>query len=194
VSADPLPDWYYGPEGRGWTVDDLDRLPPEAPRRLEIIDGGLVAMSPQSMFHLLAITEIENGLRSQAPDNLIVAREWTVALPDGDGPEPDVVVFNQGAYRSEAQTRVEAKHVRLVVEVVSPSSRKRDLVRKPQLYADAGIEHYWIVERKDASTVVREHQFRSSGGYALVSTQHDQFATVPPFPVELDLSPKALDL
>jgi len=43
-----LPEWLYpGPDG-GWTADDLDALPPDAPRRIELIDGALVLMSPQS--------------------------------------------------------------------------------------------------------------------------------------------------
>nr|WP_302852056.1 hypothetical protein [Streptomyces sp. CNQ085] len=31
MTAEPLPDWFYPPPG-GWTADDLDRLPPDAPR------------------------------------------------------------------------------------------------------------------------------------------------------------------
>lgn len=36
--------------------------------------------------------------------------------------------------------------MRLVVEVTSPSNRRTDTVTKLDLYARAGIRHYWIVD------------------------------------------------
>jgi Uma2 family endonuclease len=33
----------------------------------------------------------------------------------------------------------------LAVEVVSPDSENRDRARKPQLYAEAGIPHFWRI-------------------------------------------------
>lgn len=45
LSAEPLPDWFMPPPG-GWTADDLDRLPPEAPQHIELIDGALIVVSP----------------------------------------------------------------------------------------------------------------------------------------------------
>lgn len=192
MSAAPVPEWFYPPEGRAWTVDDLDNLPPDAPRRLEIIDGALVVMSPQSAFHTLALDVITFGLREQAPDQLIVIREWTVALPNGDGPEPDVLVADRSAIENLDQTRVAAEHVHLAVEVVSPDSRKRDLVRKPQLYAEAGIEHYWTVDREVNTTVVLTYQLDPTVGYRLTGEHSDHVSCTTPFPVELDLSTKAL--
>jgi Uma2 family endonuclease len=34
----------------------------------------------------------------------------------------------------------------LVVEVLSPSTSRRDLIRKRQAYAHAGIRHYWVFD------------------------------------------------
>ena len=34
----------------------------------------------------------------------------------------------------------------LVIEIVSPQRRSRDLVKKRELYARHGIPHYWIVD------------------------------------------------
>ena len=39
-----------------------------------------------------------------------------------------------------------AAAVILAVETVSPESEIRDRERKPVLYAEAGIEHFWLVE------------------------------------------------
>src|ERR1700744_180770 len=82
-----LPEWLYpGPDG-GWTADDLDKLPPDAPRRIELIDGALVLMSPQTAFHMLVIDLVVAGMRP--PGGLHVAREMSVRLNDRQRPEPD---------------------------------------------------------------------------------------------------------
>lgn len=39
-----------------------------------------------------------------------------------------------------------ASEVRLVVEIVSPGSRRMDTVIKHREYADAGIPYYWIAD------------------------------------------------
>ena len=44
----------------------------------------------------------------------------------------------------------------LVIEVVSPSSRKMDYVRKNTVYAEANVREYWIVDpEKERTTVYR---------------------------------------
>jgi hypothetical protein len=73
-----LPEWFYpGPVG-GWTADDLDDLPPEAPRRIELIDGALIIMSPQNTFHMLMINSLL--ARIQPPQGLYVAREMDLTI------------------------------------------------------------------------------------------------------------------
>lgn len=194
MSPASVPEWFYPPEGREWTVDDLDNLPPEAPRHVEIIDGALIVMAPFRHFHTEAIHALFHGLKGQAPDSFKVASDWAMALPNGDGPVPDVLVVDRQAYHGRNQTRVEAKDVILAVEVVSPDSRKRDLVRKPQLYAEAGIRHYWIVDDSDPTTTIQTYRLGPDGTYKLTGEHQDQLIGNEPFPIDLDLSAKALDL
>ena len=41
-----------------------------------------------------------------------------------------------------------------MIEIVSPSSRKMDYVRKPALYQETGVQEYWIVDpEKEIVTV-----------------------------------------
>jgi Uma2 family endonuclease len=44
----------------------------------------------------------------------------------------------------------------LVVEILSPSTRRFDLTLKRQLYAEMGIPSYWIVDIKEPSVLVLE--------------------------------------
>lgn len=68
MTVAPQPTWPVRPEG-GWTADDLDRLP-NLPPHTELIDGSLVFVSPQALFHLYAIRLLEFGLYSAEPSHL----------------------------------------------------------------------------------------------------------------------------
>jgi hypothetical protein len=55
---------------------------------------------------------------------------------------PDAALFD----RAPDEVRpVPASHVKVIVEVISPSSRKADKLDKMAEYADAGIPFYWLV-------------------------------------------------
>jgi Uma2 family endonuclease len=47
----------------------------------------------------------------------------------------------------------------LVVEVLSPTTRRRDLVNKREYYLDAGVGEYWLVdgERREIRVIRRGH-------------------------------------
>ncbi len=62
----------------------------------------------------------------------------------------------------------------LVVEVLSPSTRARDLGIKLRRYAAAGVPHYWTL---DPVTRVLEERRLANDGYELVGTygEHESF-------------------
>lgn len=180
-TADPLPDWLRPPP-RGFTADDLDRLP-----HTELIDGSLAFVSPQSAFHLLAMDLLETGLRRCVPDTVRVRREMTVTLDNRQRPEPDVLVIN--AAGNLDQTTYQAKDVVLTVEVVSPDSERRDRERKPQLYAQAGIRHFWRVENVAGRAAVYVYELDpATHAYALTGIHHDRLALTVPFDIDIDLT------
>lgn len=57
------------PPPEGWTADDLGRIP-GLPTHTELIDGSLVARSPQTAFHSRTTRLLDNGVLAQAPDHL----------------------------------------------------------------------------------------------------------------------------
>ncbi|MFG1701974.1 Uma2 family endonuclease [Nonomuraea sp. M3C6] len=146
-----LPEWFYpGPPG-GWTADMLDHLPPDAPRHVELIDGSLIMMSPQTGFHMLALRLFERWLRP--PKELMAVREMTVTLGLRQRPEPDILVVNRSAFSTKG-TSFKPEDVHLVVEVVSEESKERDRSTKPIKYSNAGIKHFWRVEQENGLPVV----------------------------------------
>ncbi|MEV5514668.1 Uma2 family endonuclease [Streptomyces flaveolus] len=138
------PAWPIPPEG-GWTADDLDRLP-NLPPHTELIDGSLVFVSPQTLFHSRAVDFLNWQLQSLAPSQYEVIREFTIDIDRQNRPEPDVIVVWGDVVDDPEQTRYPAEAVILAIEVVSAESVSRDRETKPLKYARAGIGHYWRVE------------------------------------------------
>ncbi|MEU6744220.1 Uma2 family endonuclease [Streptosporangium sandarakinum] len=182
-----LPDWAFPPPG-GFTAEDLDRIP-QLPEHTELIDGSLVFVSPQASFHMRAITLLESGLRQHAPRKFRVRREMGVVLGPKQRPEPDVSVILAAAEQSPGQTFYRAEDVTLVAEVVSPESKERDRKRKPSLYAEAGIRHFWLVEEDDGRPVVHTYELdHVTGAYVITGVHHDRLKLSSPFEVDIDLT------
>lgn len=186
--------WPVPPQD-GYTVDDLFTLP-DLPPHTELLDGSLVFVSPQRDFHTIMIDLLMVGLRHSVPPQLKVRREMTVVLDRRNGPEPDVSVVRAEAVTGRNVTRYNAADVLLAVEVVPPDSEARDRDAKPQKYAAAGIPNFWLVEMagSDQHPVVRVYELDPvSRTYDLTGTHHDRLKTGVPFPVDIDITPAALD-
>ncbi len=129
-----------------WTYEDLFSLPDDG-RRYEIIEGELCEMpSPTSahgvairnlMFLLGPVIEMLRGWLLTAP--------LDVFFPGADPVQPDIVVLLPDSNASLVVRGIEGPPD-LLVEVLSPSNRGRDLLTKRALYARAGVREYWIVD------------------------------------------------
>ncbi|MEU5659345.1 Uma2 family endonuclease [Streptomyces sp. NPDC047737] len=182
----PEPRWAVPPVG-GWTADDLDTLP-NLPPHTELIDGSLVFVSPQTLFHTRAVSFFEWQLESLAPPELEVVREFTIDIDFQNRPEPDVVVVRADAVESLRQTRFPASSVLLAIEVVSDESVTRDRETKPVKYARAKIPHYWRVENQDGRAVVYVFELEpATGAYTSTGIFHDRMKVSTPFTIDLDL-------
>ncbi|WP_329039983.1 Uma2 family endonuclease [Streptomyces sp. NBC_00178] len=183
----PEPRWAVPPVG-GWTADDLDTLP-NLPPHTELIDGSLVFVSPQTLFHTRAVDFFTWQLQSLAPPELEAVREFTIDIDFQNRPEPDVVVVRADAVESLRQTRFPASSVLLAVEVVSDESVTRDRETKPVKYARARIPHYWRVENQDGRAVVYVFELEpATGAYTSTGIFHDRMKVSTPFAVDLDLT------
>ncbi|MFB9489881.1 Uma2 family endonuclease [Nonomuraea dietziae] len=186
MTTPSLPDWVFPPP-EGFVAEDLDHIP-DLPAHTELIDGSLVFVSPQASFHMRMLSLLEFELRRFAPSTFKVRREMSVILGPNQRPEPDVSLVRAEAARGD-ETFYRAADVALVIEVVSPESRVRDRERKPQLYAQAGIAHFWRVEQQEDRPVVYVYELDpATRGYALSGIHHDRLKLTVPFDVDLDLS------
>lgn len=183
----PEHSWPIPPPG-GWTADDLDTLP-NLPPHTELIDGSLIFVSPQTLFHSRAVDFFNWELQSLVPEGLQVLREFTIDIDRSNRPEPDVIVCRDDAVGDLAQTRLPADSVLLAIEVVSPESIGRDRETKPVKYARAGIPHFWRAENTDGRAVVYVYELDpATQKYVATGIFHDRLKVSVPFPADLDLT------
>lgn len=127
----------------------------ETPSGYTELQEGHVLWSPSCWpDHNVACLELCMRLSQRLPASLtaIPFVDIDLVLVAEDQPgfsrRPDLVVIEQAAmHRVDSEGGlIRASEVRLVIEIVSPGSRRMDTVIKHGEYADAGIPYYWIVD------------------------------------------------
>ncbi len=134
-------------ESDGFTIADLDAMPDDG-RRYELIGGAIVVTPAPGTHHQRGSRKLQRMLEDSCPPrHEVFDAPVNFDLPGGHRVEPDLVV---APFASVADIAI-TPPVFLVVEFISPGSRRHDLVTKRGLYAEAGIEHYWVLDRRDRS-------------------------------------------
>jgi Uma2 family endonuclease len=124
------------------TYADLEALPDDH-NRYELIDGELLVSASPSTAHQRALGALYRLLHAAAPvtcEVFLAPFDWYV--DERNVYQPDLLV----ARRADLTERNLPRPPVLAVEVLSPSSRSVDLVRKRAAYQRAGLEHYWVVD------------------------------------------------
>lgn len=181
-------------QDRLMTVEEYAALGETKSGYTELIEGRIMKSPGPAPRHNIALGELFIQLRGQVPAHLRVIQDVDVDLglvaadQPGFSRRPDLVIVE-----SESVDRVErdggmlrASEVVVVIEIVSPGSRRIDYKDKHGEYADAGIPHYWIVDLIEPISVVACH-LAGALGYQNAPDVTGVFATREPFPVELDL-------
>jgi Uma2 family endonuclease len=166
------------PREGDWTVDDIDLLPDDG-LQYELIDGILVVSPAPVPRHQRVVVRLLVQLDLACPPELEVLVSPIDFRPDKTtSVQPDVVVVRRDAV---GETNIVIAPL-LAVEVLSPSTRRKDLVLKHSVYADAGVESYWTVDPKMPSIVCWN---LIAGRYVEVGRAHgaDTVSVTRPYPV-----------
>lgn len=112
---------------------------------VELIDGRMIAVTPQGAPHTWSVTQIAARIRRRlaARDDLLVVEEKPLVVDDLSLPEPDVALVRADAFAGGTRLPTGQDAV-LVVEIAVTSQRLDAL--KADLYARAGIPVYWLVD------------------------------------------------
>ena len=167
-----------------WTVDDLDLLPDDG-LQYELLDGILLVSPAPTRRHQRAAARLFALLQQGCPPDLEVLFAPLDWRPENrTSLQPDVLVLGNQDLESTA-----AESMILAVEVLSPSTRRKDMILKRSKYEDEGVPSYWLVDPRAPSIIVLE---MVNGRYVTVgeATGEESLTVEKPFP--LTVVPAAL--
>jgi Uma2 family endonuclease len=167
------------------SIEEWEALPEDNGAHAELQEGVLIVTPRPLRAHARAVFRIAKQLDDQLPSDLEAIIDFEVCVDAGYPPTvriPDVVITP----KEGPERRLYGSEVLVAIEVVSPGSRRTDTVTKRSEYAEAAIEHYWIVElgppvRLTALRRVGKFDYQQSPAVA------GTFTTSAPIPLFLDL-------
>ncbi len=145
------------------TAEKFFKLYPEE-SRLELVDGEVYEMPAPSFKHQLVIVRMLSALlRHPETKDRTVVSPVDLVLSENVVLQPDIVYLSD---LSKVKDKIYGAPD-LVVEVVSPSTFKRDLTDKMKLYERHGVKEYWLVFPLEKTIMVYE---LTEKGYELLSS------------------------
>lgn len=164
VLADPYPDGVregaaeYQTSG-GWvTYEEFLELTEASEQRFELIDGVLYNLASPSYKHQHIIAQLLfsflNWFKGKPCTALTSPFDITLHKAENNicVVQPDVIVICDTDNRDK-KDRYKGVPV-LVVEVLSPSTRSKDLIKKLDLYKQCGVKEYWIIDPMNDQIIV----------------------------------------
>ena len=146
----------YVPDGVKVTYEEYLKITEESDNRYEYIDGEIFLLSSPLYPHQKAVREIlvefVSWFKDKECEPLVSPFDVTLFRLNKEEKinvvQPDILVIcdpekidERGGYKGTPT---------LVVEVLSDSTRSRDLVKKLDLYMESGIKEYWVVNTASA--------------------------------------------
>lgn len=138
-----------------YTLDDYYALPDE--RRVELIDGVFYDMSAPSLRHQKILGQLYLQFQAcadahgEACEVYLSPCDVQLDCDQRTMVQPDLFVICRDYDR---QARALAGAPDLVVEILSPSTRSKDMLLKLQKYHDAGVREYWIIDPENEKVYV----------------------------------------
>lgn len=175
------PDYISGP--KKFTYQDYLELPEEPGYRYEVLAGELVKEPSPIVVHQRICRELEFILllyfRKTDPLGEIFFAPLDVTLGDFTVVQPDILFISGTQKDIVKETRIDGPPL-LVVEIISETSRRKDRLRKRQIYQEAGVQHYWLVDSYEKTF---ECLALRDGEYILAASGMDEdTVTHPDFP------------
>lgn len=143
------------PQKQVYTEADYYALPEDV--RAELIDGQIYYQSAPCRIHQEILSDLHimigTYLKSKNGTCKVYPAPFAVKLHDDKKTivEPDIsVICNRDKLTERGCTGAPD----WIIEIVSPSNSSHDYIRKLNLYADAGVREYWIVNPMKQTVLV----------------------------------------
>lgn len=139
-----------------WTYAEFAKLPEGDGNRYEVIAGELYVSPSPGIRHQRILTHLLVVLKQYVDRNELgdlLVGPIDVLFAEGDYLEPDLVFVRSDRMNIESKRGIEAAPD-LVVEILSPSTAKRDRTLKRDRYQHFGVPEYWIVDPDKREIIV----------------------------------------
>ncbi len=152
------------------TYQDYLALPED--RRFELIEGELCMVPSPSFFHQAIARNLVFLLWHHVKANdlgVVVGAPMDLVLSDHDVVQPDVMFISKAMRGIITEASIQGTPD-LIVEIVSPTHRERDLLVKKTLYARYKVSEYWVVDPGDRTIEQLVHTgeaFQSRGLFSM---------------------------
>lgn len=147
--------YVYGKKQGEYTLEDYYALPDE--QRVELIDGVFYDMTAPYTTHQYAVgdlyNQIKNFIKMKGGSCMPFVSPIDVQL-DCDNRtmvQPDVLILCD---RSKLLRRCIMGAPDFVIEILSPSTKKKDAHLKLHKYREAGVREYWMVDLEKERVLV----------------------------------------
>ncbi len=130
--------------------------------RIELIRGELIHMTPKGTPHTVCGSILCRQLDRLLGDRAVIRGQDPITLPNHSEPEPDVAIA-QGKDEDYLAHHPYPADLLLVVEI-SDSTLTYDQTIKLELYAEAGITHYWIINLEAQQLEHYSQPYRNAQG------------------------------
>lgn len=157
---------------RPMTAEEYFELP-ETNQIDELIDGEYIVSPPPIGLHQLTVGNCYFYLRNVAPSGLTVVSPAAIRFEADHVLEPDVFWIRAGGECELIDGRYWEGAPDLVIEVLSPSTAKRDRGVKFDVYERHGVREYWLIDLDAQFVEVYRHEggaFKKQGIYGVDET------------------------
>ncbi len=156
------------------TYQDYLLLPEEPGYRYEILDGILIKEPSPNVMHQRVSRRLQRVLEDYFweldPDGEIFNAPLDVTFHDITVVQPDLLYVSGEQKLIVKDTRIDGSPT-LIVEVLSPSSSRKDRLQKFRIYQEGQVQHYWLVNPQEKTLECFSLQ---NGIYALVTAGLDE--------------------
>lgn len=151
------------------TYEDYSLLPDDG-RRHEIIDGEHYVYPSPNTKHQTVLANLFYALMHHVREyrgGRLFSAPYDIVLSNFDAVEPDLIFVSDARRHIITEANIQGAPD-LVVEILSPSTRKYDEVVKLKRYDAMGITEYWIVDPEHEAVKVYR---RTTDGFALAPSE-----------------------
>lgn len=172
-----------------YTYADYVKLPEQPGYRYEVLEGFLVMepspFKPHQRVCAALFRQLADFFDGFDPEGEVFFAPLDMTLTERNVLQPDILYISSNNSGVQYPERVDGP-CDLAVEIISPSSRRKDRVQKMEIYRKHAVAHYWIADPEaqtlEAFVLRGEH-------YVLIAVGSPEDAFIhPDFPgLELDL-------